>query len=318
MPSVIKLGVSYYKPINTIPQILPKPVEFLKIVLQLFCKFDHRFFYFCIMISFPNAKINIGLYITEKRTDGFHNLETVFFPVGWSDVLETAESDELRLTTSGISISGSPESNLVMKAYSLLQKDFDLPVLKIHLHKQIPFGAGLGGGSADGAFMLQMLNKSFNLNLSMDKLLDYAAALGSDCPFFILNKPVFATGRGEIMRVIDLSLNGMFILLVKPPFEVSTARAFQNVVPRKPNVSLSELINLPIQNWKNNIINQFESSVFPQYPEIANIKDQLYDRGAVYASMSGSGSCVFGLFNERPKSIETLFPVPFLTFSQQI
>ncbi len=270
------------------------------------------------MISFPNAKINLGLYITEKRTDGFHNLETVFFPVGWSDALEIAHSDKLCFTTSGIAISGSPESNLVMKAYSLLQKDFDLPQLKIHLHKQIPFGAGLGGGSADGAFMLRMLNHRFNLNISQAKLLEYAAVLGSDCPFFILNKPVFATGRGEIMNEINLNVKGLYLLLVKPSLEVSTARAFQNVVPQKPAVSLSELINLPVQDWKSNLVNQFESSVFPQYPEIAEIKAKLYDMGAVYASMSGSGSCVFGLFNELPESTETQFSAPQLTFSQKI
>jgi len=270
------------------------------------------------MISFPNAKINIGLNITEKRTDGFHNLETVFFPIAWCDALEIAKSDKLQFTTSGISISGSPESNLVMKAYSLLRNDFDLPALKIHLHKQIPFGAGLGGGSADGAFMLQMLNKSFHLNLSTEKLLQYAAVLGSDCPFFILNKPVFATGRGEVMHEINLNVKGLYLLLVKPPVEVSTARAFQNVVPQMPMVSLSELINLPVPDWKNSIVNQFESSVFPQYPEIANIKTQLYDLGAVYASMSGSGSSVFGLFNELPASFLKQFPASFLTFSQQI
>lgn len=270
------------------------------------------------MISFPNAKINIGLHITEKRADGFHNLETVFFPVGWSDALEIAHSTELCFTTSGIAISGTPESNLVMKAYLLLQKDFGLPALKIHLHKQIPFGAGLGGGSSDGAFMLRLLNQTFDLQLSQEKLIEYAAVLGSDCPFFILNKPVFATGRGEIMSEINLNVNGLYLLLVKPPFEVSTARAFQNVVPQKPVVSLSELINLPVQDWKNNVVNQFESSVFPQYPEIAGVKNQLYDQGAVYASMSGSGSCVFGLFNELPAGIENLFPASFLTFSQQI
>jgi len=270
------------------------------------------------MISFPNAKINLGLYITEKRADGFHNLETVFFPVGWSDALEIAHSDELRFTMSGIAISGSPESNLVMKAYSLLQKDFDLPPLKIHLHKQIPFGAGLGGGSADGAFMLRMLNHTFNLNISQEKLLAYSAVLGSDCPFFILNKPVFATGRGEIMNEINLNVKGLYLLLVKPSLEVSTARAFQNVIPQKPVVSLSELINLPVQDWKNNIVNQFESSVFPQYPEISGIKTQLYNTGAIYASMSGSGSCVFGLFNELPEGIETLFSASYLTFSQKI
>jgi len=270
------------------------------------------------MISFPNAKINIGLHITEKRADGFHNLETVFFPVGWSDALEIAHSDELCFTTSGIAISGSPESNLVMKAYLLLQKDFGLPALKIHLHKQIPFGAGLGGGSSDAAFMLRLLNQTFDLQLSQEKLLEYAAVLGSDCPFFILNKPVFATGRGEIMSEINLNVKGLYLLLVKPPLEVSTVSAFQSVVPQRPVVSLSELINLPVQDWKNNIKNQFESSVFPQYPEIAGIKNQLYDQGAVYASMSGSGSCVFGLFNELPAGIENLFPASFLTFSQQI
>ena len=270
------------------------------------------------MISFPNAKINLGLQITEKRADGFHNLETVFFPVGWSDALEIALSDKLCFTTSGIAISGPPESNLVMKAYYLLQKDFDLPQLKIHLHKQIPFGAGLGGGSADGAFMLQMLNKTFNLNISQVKLLEYAAVLGSDCPFFILNKPTFATGRGEIMNEINLNVKGLYLLLVKPSLEVSTARAFQNVVPQKSAVSLPELINLPVQDWKNNLVNQFESSVFPQYPEISDIKTQLYGMGAVYASMSGSGSCVFGLFITLPENLENAFPPDYLTFSQQI
>jgi 4-diphosphocytidyl-2-C-methyl-D-erythritol kinase len=270
------------------------------------------------MISFPNAKINLGLHITEKRTDGFHNLETVFFPVGWSDALEIAHSGELCFTTSGIAISGPPESNLVMKAYNLLQKDFELPPLKIHLHKQIPFGAGLGGGSADSAFMLRMLNHTFNLDISQERLLEYAAVLGSDCPFFILNKIVIATGRGEIMNEINLNVKGLYLLLVKPPLEVSTARAFQNVVPQKPAVSLSELITLPVQDWKNNIVNQFESSVFPQYPEISGIKNRLYELGAVYASMSGSGSCVFGLFNELPTSFGNLFPSSFLTFSQKI
>ncbi|HEX7585784.1 MAG TPA: 4-(cytidine 5'-diphospho)-2-C-methyl-D-erythritol kinase [Prolixibacteraceae bacterium] len=270
------------------------------------------------MIAFPNAKINIGLYITEKRPDGFHNLETIFFPVGWSDVLEFVESEELRFTTSGIDISGDPEANLVMKAYRLLKKDFVLPALKIHLHKQIPFGAGLGGGSSDGAFMLQLLNKVYDLKLSEEKLLGYAAVLGSDCPFFILNKPVFATGRGEVMNIINIALNGKFILLVKPPVEVSTAKAFQLVTPKKSTVSLPELLQLPVEEWKENIVNQFESSVFQQYPEIEAVRQQLYDRGAIYASMSGSGSCVFGLFRELPIIGKHLFPEPFLTFSQKI
>jgi len=270
------------------------------------------------MISFPNAKINLGLHITEKRPDGFHNLETVFFPVGWCDALELVEADEFQFSTSGISIAGDQESNLVVKAYRLLQKDFDLPELKIHLHKQIPFGAGLGGGSSDGAFMIKLLNKSFNLGLDEEKLLKYAVVLGSDCPFFILNKPVYAKGRGEIMQETTVSLNGMFILLVKPPVEVSTAKAFQWVTPKKSSVSLPELLSLPVQEWNGKVVNQFEPSVFQQYPELEEVKKKLYDLGAVYASMSGSGSCIFGLFNELPKQYKSLFPASFLVFGQRI
>jgi 4-diphosphocytidyl-2-C-methyl-D-erythritol kinase len=270
------------------------------------------------MISFPNAKINLGLLITEKRTDGFHNLETVFYPVGWSDVLEFVVSGEFQFTSSGIPISGDPESNLVVKAYRLFAKEFNLPILKIHLHKNIPFGAGLGGGSSDAAFMLRMLNKTFELNLSEAELIDFAAKLGSDCPFFILNKPVFASGRGEIMNIINMTINGHFLLLVKPPLEVSTARAFQYIVPKKSERSLTELLALPISDWKENVVNQFESSVFQQYPEIKTVKDTLYSLGAIYASMSGSGSCVFGIFNKLPDDYSYLFPAPFLTFSQQL
>jgi 4-diphosphocytidyl-2-C-methyl-D-erythritol kinase len=270
------------------------------------------------MISFPNAKINIGLYITGKRPDGFHDLETVFFPIGWSDALEFAYSGEEQFGTSGISVSGAAEDNLVMKAYSLLKKDFDLPALKIHLHKQIPFGAGLGGGSADAAFMLRMLNQSFKLGLSSEQLQQYAAKLGSDCPFFIVNKPVFATGRGEIMNEISPNLKGLSLVLVKPSVEVSTASAFRNIIPQKPAISLSEQIQLPVSDWKSHIFNQFEMSVFKQYPEIEVVKNQLYDLGALYASMSGSGSCVFGLFVDPPANIQNEFPSKYLTFSQQI
>jgi 4-diphosphocytidyl-2-C-methyl-D-erythritol kinase len=270
------------------------------------------------MISFPNAKINLGLTITETRPDGFHNLETVFFPVGWSDVLEFVVADELQFTASGISISGNQESNLVMKAYRLLQNNFSLPNLKIHLHKQIPFGAGLGGGSSDGAFMLRMLNKTFDLKISELKLLEYAAVLGSDCPFFILNKPVYATGRGEIMHPVTVPLNGMDILIVKSPFEVSTANAFQFVTPKKSEESLVQLLSLPVQEWKSKVVNQFEPSVFQQYPEIEDVIRRLYKMGAVFASMSGSGSGVFGLFRKLPISYKQSFPAPFLTFKERI
>ncbi|HAQ20786.1 MAG TPA: 4-(cytidine 5'-diphospho)-2-C-methyl-D-erythritol kinase [Prolixibacteraceae bacterium] len=270
------------------------------------------------MITFPNAKINLGLHVTEKRPDGFHNLETVFFPVSWCDALEFVIAEKFQFTATGIQISGDPEVNIVVRAYRLLQKDFDLPAIKIHLHKQIPFGAGLGGGSSDAAFMLRMLNKTFNLGLSEETLLNYAVGLGSDCPFFILNKPVYATGRGEIMQETDVCLNDMFILLVKPQVEVSTAKAFQFVVPQKSSVSLPELLRLPVQEWKDKVVNQFEPSVFQQYPELGAIREKLYDLGAVYASMSGSGSCVYGLFNELPDDYTSLFPAPFLTFSQKI
>ena len=268
------------------------------------------------MISFPNAKINIGLHITEKRPDGFHNLETVFFPVGWSDILEFAESDQLQFTSSGIQISGDPESNLVMKAYRLIKNEYQIPALKIHLHKQIPFGAGLGGGSSDAAFMLMMLNKWFQLNISEQKLVEYAALLGSDCPFFILNKPVYATGRGELMNIIDLKLNGLSLLLIKPPCEVSTANAFRSVHPKKADISLPELMKLPVNNWRNQVVNQFEQSVFQQLPEIGKLVSTLYELGAEHASMSGSGSSVFGLFKNLPANPSKIFPPDHLTYSQ--
>ena len=270
------------------------------------------------MIVFPNAKINIGLNITEKRTDGFHNLETIFFPVNWCDALEFVVSEKIEFSTSGLPISGDPESNLVMQAYRIMQKDFSLPPLKIHLHKAIPFGAGLGGGSSDAAFMLSMLNKRFALNLSGDELELYAARLGSDCSFFIRNSPVYAWGKGEMMVPVQPALNGLFILLVKPPVEVSTAKAFQWIVPEKTVQSLKTLIQLPAQEWKDQVVNQFESSVFKYYPEIGELKKCLYNLGALYASMSGSGSCVFGLFHQLPQGWESLFPMPFLTFSQKL
>jgi len=269
------------------------------------------------MISFPNAKINLGLSVLEKRTDGFHNLETVFFPVGWNDALEFVISDHFEFTTSGIPISGDPESNLVIKAYRILQHDYHLPNLKIHLHKNIPFGAGLGGGSSDAAFMLEMLNKAFKLNLSEDQLIQYAARLGSDCAFFIINKPVFATGRGEIMNIINRSLNPYFVLLVKPPVEISTALAFKNIVPHHPDTSLVELIIQPIENWKEKIFNQFELSVFQEYPQLKMVKNKLYESGAIYASLSGSGSCLYGIFHHLPDNWQNLFPANYLTFSQQ-
>ncbi len=253
------------------------------------------------MLVFPNTKINIGLNITEKRNDGFHNLETIFFPIQLTDILEFVETkNNISFTNTGIKIDVSENNNLVMKAYKLLQDDYKLPNLKIHLHKNIPLGAGLGGGSADATYMLTGLNNYFNLGITEDKLISYAQKLGSDCPFFIKNKPTFAEGTGNIFSNIDLDLSSYYILLIKPNIHVSTKNAFLNIVPKKPHESLKELVKFPIYEWKKLIVNDFENSVFEIFPEIKKIKDTLYNMGAIYAQMSGSGASVFGIFKEKP------------------
>lgn len=252
------------------------------------------------MITFPNAKINLGLSITEKRPDGYHNLETVFYPVPLEDALEikvSHDSDKkFTFYQYGINIAGNPENNLVVKAYLLLDKDFHLPPIDIHLYKHIPSGAGLGGGSADAAFMLKLLNDQFNLQLSDEQLEEYAAILGADCAFFVKNSPTYAEGIGNIFSPISLSLKGYHIILIKPDVFVSTKEAFSNIRPHKPEYSVKDIIQRPIQEWKDWLVNDFERSVFPQHPVIGEIKDELYQKGAIYASMSGSGSSVFGLF----------------------
>lgn len=254
------------------------------------------------MIVFPNAKINIGLNILRKRPDNYHDLETLFYPLQLSDILEINKAQKSTFATSGIEIDSDLSDNIVMKAYTLLKTDFSLPPVNIHLHKQIPSGAGLGGGSSDGAYTLMALNQLFHLNLNTDKLIEYAAKLGSDCPFFILNKPVFATGRGEIFSPSTLSLAGYKIVLVKPSNHVSTAEAYSNTKPRIAAKSLAEIIaGEKIESWKNTVFNQFEESIFPAHPEIKNIKKELYEAGALYASMSGSGSSVFGIF--KPEAV---------------
>lgn len=252
------------------------------------------------MIVFPNAKINIGLNVVSKRTDGYHNLETIFYPLKLADALEIADSDETGLSFSGIPIDGSSEDNLILKAYRLLKKDYHLPPVKFHLHKIIPFGAGLGGGSSDAAFTLKMLNEYFNLALSTEILENYASQIGADCPFFIQNKPVFATGIGNRFQSLEFDLSAYEIVVLKPGIAVNTADAYRNITPRIPEKSLTELIKLPIETWKATIKNDFEKNVFSKYPEIAQLKEVLYELGAVYASMSGSGSAVFGIFNQIP------------------
>lgn len=252
------------------------------------------------MITFPNAKINLGLNITEKRPDGYHNLETIFYPIPLEDALEACPRKEgpgcYSLSQSGLSIEGDAENNLVVKAYKLLDETYHLPPVDIYLHKHIPSGAGLGGGSADAAFMLKLLNRMYRLNLTDDQLEAYAARLGADCAFFVRNQPTYAEGIGNIFSPVELSLAGWQLLLVKPNIFVSTRDAFARIRPRHPERNLRELINQPVESWKDSMINDFEESVFPQFPAIGDIKTELYHLGAVYASMSGSGSSVYGLF----------------------
>jgi 4-diphosphocytidyl-2-C-methyl-D-erythritol kinase len=254
------------------------------------------------MIVFPNCKINLGLHILSKRQDGFHNLETVFYPIALKDALEIIPSSgsSIEFTSSGLTVDGKEDDNICLKAYQLLKRDFpQLPFIKMHLHKAIPMGAGLGGGSADGAFTLQLLNKKFNLGLSVQQLIDYALQLGSDCPFFIINKPCYATGRGELLEGIDIPLAGYKIAIVNPGIHVNTGWAFSQITPAEPHKRIKAIIAQPIATWKAELINDFENPVFEKYPAIKNIKEELYSKGAVYAAMSGSGSTVYGIFEKE-------------------
>lgn len=249
------------------------------------------------MIVFPNCKINLGLNILHKRADSFHDLETLFFPIDLQDALEIIPSqNKTQITVTGIA-AGSPENNLCLKAYLLLKKDYpQLPQINIDLHKAIPIGAGLGGGSADAAFMLQLLNKKFNLNVPESQMFVYALQLGSDCSFFLINKPCIATGRGEVLEPINISLLAYKILLINPGIHISTAEAFKKIKPAVPAKKIKAIILQPIETWKEELSNDFENYVFERYPQIKKIKEDLYKKGAVYAAMSGSGSTVFGIF----------------------
>lgn len=253
------------------------------------------------MICFPNIKINLGLYITEKRKDGYHNLQTVFLPVNLFDALEIipAKHNTTTLTISGKTVAGNFSQNIVWKAFALLHNLYPEKVspIDIFLRKAIPMGAGLGGGSADGAFMLLLLNQYFSLQLNENDLINNALQLGSDCPFFIKNIPCFAKGRGELLS--ELSLPQIYdydLMLVCPQVHISTADAFRHVTVKVPNVDLQSISSIPVQEWKNHVFNQFENSVFHQYPALEDIKNKLYDNGAVYASLSGSGAAIYGLF----------------------
>jgi 4-diphosphocytidyl-2-C-methyl-D-erythritol kinase len=261
------------------------------------------------MLLFPNCKINLGLHILNKREDGFHNLETVFYPVGVKDALEIIPSastaEAIEFSSSGLTVEGNTNDNICIKAYHLLKKDFpQLPCIKMYLHKAIPMGAGLGGGSADGAFALQLLNTKFNLNISTPQLLNYAEQLGSDCPFFIINKPSYATGRGEILETINIDLSKYSIALINPGIHINTGWAFSQLTPALPQKSIQQIIQQPVSTWKEELKNDFEKPVFEKYAAIKDIKEELYHLGAVYACMSGSGSTVFGIF-ENTISLDT-------------
>lgn len=297
------------------------------------------------MISFPNCKINIGLNVISKRSDGFHDIETVFYPVNLQDALEIRlmkpldpgtirkriESHMLigldsvfpvgkkryadipccSLRMTGNEVECADMDNLVVKAYTMLLEDFDLPAIDIELHKHIPSGAGLGGGSADGSFMITLLNRRFNLRMKDSMMERYAARLGSDCAFFIKNKPAFAEGRGEKLSQIDLSLSGYVLLIVKPDVFVSTAEAYAGVTPKCPEISLRESVKRPVSEWKDLICNDFEESVFARHPQLAQIKQKLYDLGAEYAAMSGSGSAMYGIFRKSLDKPSEHFPGMF-------
>jgi len=255
------------------------------------------------MVLFPNAKINLGLSVIEKRSDGFHNLETVFYPIQWTDALEVISSGDqpISLNTSGLSVDGDIANNLCYKAWELLAKDYTLPNLHAHLHKVLPMGAGLGGGSADAAFMLKMVNEVAGLGISNEKLTNYASKLGSDCAFFIENKPVFADGRGDHFSPIELDLSNFYFVVVMPPFTVNTAEAYSWIRPGIPKFRIHESIKMPIAKWKDYLINDFEAPVIKKHPLIGDIKNRLYSEGAIYASMSGSGASVYGIFDTKPK-----------------
>ena len=254
------------------------------------------------MICFPNAKINLGLFITEKLPNGYHALETCFYPVPIHDALEAVEAKKTSFHIAGSSIPGDPNQNLILKAYRLLKKDYQLPELEIHLLKNIPMGAGLGGGSSDAAFMLRLLSETYQLFLDDIILEDYAAQIGSDCPFFIANEPAIGTGTGTDLEPIELSLKGLWLALIHPGIHISTKEAYAGVSPKESGINIRELIqSLDFKLWEKELKNNFEASIFPQHPQLKLIKDNLYESGAVYSAMSGSGSAMFGLFNEKPE-----------------
>ena len=271
------------------------------------------------MVLFPNAKINLGLRVVRKREDGYHDIETVFYPIdGLRDALEMVRGTTdtpVDFDITGLPVQGETHQNLCVKAYTLLKQDFPaIPSIQMHLHKTIPMGAGLGGGSADGAFTLRLLNQQFQLGLTQEQLIQYALQLGSDCPFFILNQPCFATGRGEIMKPLSLDLSAYQFVLVNPGIHVPTGWAFSQLQPAIPSISCEQIVTQDPSTWQDQLINDFETSVMDAYPKIRELKDTLYQHGAVYASMTGTGSTVFGIFKKETKIILS-FPEHYFVYS---
>ena len=262
---------------------------------------------FATMIRYPKSKINLGLHVTEKRSDGYHNIETVFHCIDWTDIIEILpgpkHSRGIEIHVSGLPVSGKHSDNLIVKAYNQLAQDYSVDAVKVYLHKQVPMGAGLGGGSADAAAMLNALNELFQLSISTSELEQRAAQLGADCAFFIEGNPVYATGTGTTFTPCNVDLKGWHIYIIHPGIHVGTAEAYSGVVPKKSEVSIPEILTLPLEEWKRNLRNDFEVSVFAKHREIAAVKENLYNHGAVYAAMSGSGSAVYGLFRDKPAQL---------------
>lgn len=273
------------------------------------------------MITYPCCKINLGLNVVERRPDGYHNIETVFYPINLTDVLSIKKMDEgfpsdvaCDLKTTGLPVEGDEHNNLVVRAYNLIARDYALPRIHAHLCKRIPTQAGLGGGSADAAYMIRLLDERFRLNMGNAEMERYASQLGADCAFFITAEPAFATGIGDQLAPADNAqgnLHGYWIALVKPPIAVSTQAAYANIIPKHPEKCCRDIVRQPIDTWKDELHNDFEDSVFPSHPILADIKQQLYAHGAVYAQMSGSGSTIFGIFREQPQGIDIRFPEAF-------
>ena len=255
------------------------------------------------MILFPPAKVNLGLHILFKREDDYHEIETCMIPIPFTDILEITEADEFEFLQTGLPIPGNLDTNLCVRAFQLMKQKFAIPNVRIHLRKQIPMGAGLGGGSSDAAFVLKGLNELFNLNIPNADLEIFAAQLGSDCPFFIENKPQIARGRGEVLSYIHLDLKGKHLILLNPGIHVGTKQAYGGAQPRMASKNILEVLSGSINTWQTELVNQFEESVFSIHPRFKELKDMLIEMGADYASMSGSGSSLFGIFNEKPANI---------------